>query len=63
MDEIRLAVEKRYRILEICEVYEYEVSQDYLETGKGVLFVAYISTFPKLKAEASGYPSWFRSPE
>jgi hypothetical protein len=29
----------------------------------GGLFVEYINTFLKLKAEASGYPAWVRSPE
>jgi len=33
------------------------------ETGEGGLFVNYINTFLKLKAEASGYPGWVRSPE
>ena len=32
-------------------------------TGHGGLFVEYINTFLKLKAEASGYPSWVRNPE
>jgi len=31
-------------------------------TRDGVRFVEYINTFLKLKAQASGYPSWFRSP-
>ena len=31
-------------------------------TGTGGLFVQYIDTFLKLKAEASGYPSWVQSP-
>jgi len=63
MDEVRLAVDKGYRILEIYEVYEYEVTQYNMETGEGGLFVYYINTFFKLKAEASGYPGWVRSPE
>ena len=63
MDEVRLAVEKWYRILEIYEVCEYEVTQYNPETGAGGLFVDYINTFLKLKAEASGYPGWVRSPE
>jgi len=63
MDEVRLAVEKGYRILEIHEVYEYQVTQYKRETGEGGLFVDYINTFLKIKAEASGYPSWVRSPE
>ena len=35
MDEGRLALQKGYRILEIHEVYEYEVTQYNLETGGG----------------------------
>jgi len=62
MDEVRLAVEKEYRILEIYEVYEYQVTQYNTETGEGGHFVDYINTFLKLKAEASGYPGWVRSP-
>ena len=31
-------------------------------TGEGGLFVEYVNTFLKLKAEASGYPSWVRTP-
>jgi len=63
LDEVRLAVEKGYRILEIYEVYEYQVTQYKRETGEGRLFVDYINTFLKIKAQASGYPSWVRSPE
>jgi len=33
------------------------------ETGDGGHFANYINTFLKLKEEASGYPSWVRSPE
>jgi hypothetical protein len=54
---------KGYRILEIHEVYEYQVTQYNPKTGEGGLFVNYINTFLKLKAEASGYPGWVRSPE
>ena len=31
--------------------------------GQGGLFVQYVDTFLKLKTEASGYPSWVRTPE
>jgi len=58
LDEIRLAVEKGYRVLDIYEVYEYQITQYSRETDEGGLFVDYINTFLKLKAEASGYPSW-----
>ena len=60
--EIKLAIEKGYKILEIHEVYEYQVTQYNQETGKGGLFAGYINTFLKLKAEASGYPDWVRTP-
>jgi len=41
--------------LEVCE---YRVTRYDPEIGEGGLFVDYIVTFFKLKAEASGYPSW-----
>jgi hypothetical protein len=63
MDEVRLAVKKAYRIFDIYEVFEYQVTQYCREPDEGALFVDYINTFLKLKAEASGYPSWVRSPE
>jgi hypothetical protein len=63
LDEIRLAVEKGYRILEDYEIYEFNVTHYNRETGEGGLFVAYIDTFLKLKAEASGYPSWVQTPD
>ena len=63
IDEIRLAVEKGYKILEMYEIYEYNVTQYNRETGEGGLFVAYIDTFLKLKAEASGYPGWVQTPD
>ena len=61
IDERRLALEKVYKILEVHEIYEYRVTQYNTKTGKGGLFVEYINTFLKLKAEASGYPSWVRT--
>jgi len=61
MDEVNLVVEKGYRILEIYEVDEYEVTQYNPETGEGELFVDYINTFLKLKAQASGYLGWVHS--
>jgi len=62
LDELRMAVSKGYRILEIHIVYEYEVTQYDAATGEGRLFSEYIDTFLKLKDEASGYPSWVRTP-
>jgi len=63
MDEVKLAVQKGYRILEIHEVYEYQLTQYNPKTGEGRLFVNYINTFLKLKSETSGYPGWVQSPE
>jgi hypothetical protein len=62
IDEVRLAVQKGYRILEIHEVYEYKMTRYDPETREGGLFAGYIDTFFKLKAEANGYPAWVRTP-
>ena len=43
IDEVRLAVSKGYRILEIQEVYQYEVTCYNRDTGDGGLFVEYIN--------------------
>jgi hypothetical protein len=63
VDEIRLTVQKGYQVLEVQEMYEYQVTQYDKQTGEGGLFVQYIDTFLKIKTEASGYPNWVRSPE
>ena len=62
IDEVLLAVEKCYTILEIYELYQYQVTQYDPKTTEGAHFVDYINTFLKLKAEARGYPSWVRGP-
>jgi len=56
MDEVRLAVCKGYCLLEIFEVYGYQVTQYNSETGEGGIFVDYINILLELKAEASAYP-------
>ena len=61
LDEILLAVQKGYVLVEVHEVYEYRVTQYDPQTGTGGLFVQYINTFLKLKAEACEYPSWVQS--
>jgi hypothetical protein len=63
MDEFRLAVQKGYRVIDVYDVYEYKDTQYNPRTGGGVRFVEYINTFLKLKAQASGDPSWVRIPE
>ena len=57
-----LAVQKGYRILEIYELNEYNVTRYDPETREGGLFAGYIDTFLILKADASGYAAWFRTP-
>jgi len=61
IDEVRLAVDKGYKILEILEVYEYQLTRYDPQTGNGGLFADYINTFLKPKSEASGYLSWVRT--
>jgi hypothetical protein len=61
VDEVRLAVDKGYKLIEVYEFYEYKVTQYDPKTGEGGMFVQYINTFLKLKAEASGYPTWVQT--
>jgi hypothetical protein len=62
LDELRLAVQHGYEVVEVHEVYVYQVTSYDLQTGDGRLFAQYINTFLKLKAEASGYPNWVQCP-
>jgi hypothetical protein len=45
LEEVRLAVEKGYKILDIYEVYEYHTTQYSRETDEGGHFVEYIHIF------------------
>ena len=63
LDELRLAVEKVYRILDIYVVYEYQITQYSRETAEGGLFVDIINTFLKLKAEANVTVVGFEAPK
>ena len=56
-------MQKGYEVIEIFELYEYDVTQYDPQTGQGSLFVEYINTFLKLKAEVGGYPDWVRTTE
>ena len=62
IDEARLALQKGYRILEIHELYECNVTRYDPETPEGGVFAGYFNTFLKLNEEASGYPAWVRTP-
>lgn len=56
MDEIREAVNNGYRVVEMFEIWEYDVKT----FEQGGLFTEFIDTFLKMKQEASGYPDWCR---
>jgi hypothetical protein len=60
LDDVRVAVERGYRVIKILEFYEYAVTQYDPKKGGGH-FVRYINTFLKLKAEASWYPGWVKT--
>ena len=47
-------MKKGNKLVEVHELYEYQVTQYDPQTGTGGLFVQYIDTFLKLKAETSG---------
>ena len=63
IDEVRLAVQMCYEVIDIFEVYEYAVTHYDPQTGQGGPFVEYVDTVLKLKMEASRYQDWVRTPE
>jgi hypothetical protein len=56
MDEVRLAVQKVYKDLQVYEIFEHQTTQYDPQSREGGLFVEYINKFLKLKAKASGFP-------
>jgi hypothetical protein len=62
--ELNKAIEMGYEVSKVYEVYHWEDSIQYnKERGQKGLFHDYISTFLKIKAEASGFPSWVKTDE
>ena len=61
INEVRQPVQKRDMILEVHELYEYNVTKYDPETRECGVFAGYIDTFLKLKSEASGYPTFVRT--
>ena len=57
ISEVNKAIEKGYRILEIFEIWRYQVEQYNTETKEGGLFVNMMNRFLQIKQEASGFPS------
>lgn len=63
-DELRLAVQKGYRVLKIYEAWHYESMTKFdKSSNSGGLFAEYINTFVKLKTTYSGFPSWCKNEE
>jgi hypothetical protein len=56
-------VKKGYKLMEVHDVYEYQVTNYDPQTGNDRLFAEYINTILKLKAEASAYPNCVKCPE
>ena len=57
VQKIRKAVSVGYKIVNIYEIWQYEVTQYNPQTMEGGHFTDYINTFLKIKQEASGWPS------
>ena len=60
LDEVRKAVGVGYRLEDVYEFWEYEVTCFDKEGG---LLAEYVNMFLTLKQESSGYPSWVQSEE
>ncbi|KAK5650288.1 hypothetical protein RI129_001317 [Pyrocoelia pectoralis] len=56
-DELRKAIANNYKVLDVFEIWEYEVTVYDKTTKQGGLFSEYIDSFLKLKQECSGWPS------
>ncbi|XP_018576210.1 uncharacterized protein LOC108914802 [Anoplophora glabripennis] len=63
IDEVLKSLEKGYKIVEIYEIWKYKIEQYNPNTKSGGLFADYISTFLKLKQQASGLPTDCNSDE
>jgi protoporphyrinogen oxidase len=61
VDGFRKAVEMGYRLKDVFEFWEYEVTCFDKDTNSGGLFAEYVKMFLKLKQVSSGYPSWVQS--
>jgi len=57
VDEVRKFVEMGYRLEDVYEFWEYEVT-GFDKDNSGGIFAEYVNMFLKLKQESSGYPSW-----
>lgn len=61
-DELKMAVNKGYKIDRIYEVWHFDNVEQYDQKSKtGGIFTEYINTFLKMKQEESGWPSWCKT--
>jgi len=63
LDEVRLAVENVYKILEINEAYECEVTQYNPEPGGGDLFSILYKHISKIKRRLASILTGFEAPK
>ncbi|XP_023312242.1 uncharacterized protein LOC108915368 [Anoplophora glabripennis] len=57
VDEVLKAVEKGYRLLEIREIWSYQIDQYDKVAKTGGLFTSMMNKFVKVKQQASGWPT------
>ncbi|XP_046397765.1 uncharacterized protein LOC124164478 [Ischnura elegans] len=62
-DEVKAAVRKGYKIIDTAELWQYDCTKFDKAKNSGGLFSNYINTFLKIKMEASGWPSEFKTKE
>ena len=63
LPEFRLAIRKGYHVLDIMEVYEYEVMKYDPHTRESGLFAEYNNTSLKLKPRLAATPRVFETPK
>lgn len=60
-NELRLAMNVGYEILEMYEAWEYQLIKYDKNKNEVELFSQYIDFFLKMKTETSGYPNWVKN--
>jgi hypothetical protein len=57
VDEVRKAVDMGCGLVDVFELWEFDVTCFDKDTSSGSLFAEYVNMFLKLKQESSGYPT------
>jgi len=63
VDEVRKAVDMGCGLVDVFELWEFDVTCFDKDTSSGSLFAEDVNMFLKLKQESSSYPSWVQSEE